>query len=77
MIIELTSPCEENFEIRHSEKMEKYAKLATDCRELGWQVHLFAVEVGARGYAAYSLQQCLKKLGLDWQKTKKNEQRGK
>lgn len=71
VIIELTSPCEENFERRHSEKLEKYAGLSSDCRAAGWSVYQFAVEIGARGYAAYSLKQCLRKLGADWRTTKK------
>ena len=70
VLIELTSPCEENFEARHTEKMAKYTELAAECRNIGWKVHLFAVEVGARGYVPYSLQQCLRKLGVDWRKTK-------
>ena len=33
-------------------------------RNRGWSVHLFAVEVGARGYTAQSLTACLRALGF-------------
>ena len=63
MMIELTSPSEENLEVRHKEKEGKYEGLAGECRKAGWRTHLFAVEVGARGYAADSLMTCLKEAG--------------
>ena len=50
--IELTSPWEENMELRHFEKKERYAKLAMDIRAKGWTVHPLEVEVGCRGYIA-------------------------
>jgi hypothetical protein len=64
VIIELTCPVVENIEARHSEKSKKYEDLAQQCRAIGWKTHLFAVEVGARGYAAQSLWTCWKKLGI-------------
>ena len=48
--LELTSPWEENMELRHYEKLERYNKLAIDCKDRGWQVYPLCVEVGCRGY---------------------------
>ena len=62
IIIEFSTPCEENFEERHLEKEAKYEDLATECRSAGWKVYFFAVEVGARSYAASFLLTCLNKL---------------
>ena len=64
IIIELTCPCEENFLERHLEKKGRYDVLVSECRSAGWRVDFFAVEVGARGYAANSLLTCLNKLGI-------------
>ena len=64
IMIELTCPSEENFENQHLAKLARYTDLEADCISAGWKVHLFAVEVGARGYAAQSLSSCLKALGL-------------
>ena len=54
ILIELTSPCEENFEDRHFDKIARYEALCVSIRENGWRHHLFAIEVGARGYSAYT-----------------------
>ena len=62
---------QENFEPRHIDKLERDEELAAGCREAGWKVYLFAVEVGAREYAAESLQCCLRRLGLQWRRIKK------
>ena len=64
IMVELTCPCEENFAARHEEKLTRYTDLAASCRENGWRVHLFAVEVGARGFTAQSLTSCLRALRL-------------
>ena len=64
IMVELTCPCEENFDARHEEKLTKYDELKEGCVDQGWRVHLFAVEVGARGYTAQTLSSCLKVLGL-------------
>ena len=47
VLIELTSPCEENFEARHIDKMNRYGDLVDQCVSNGWHAHCFAVEVGA------------------------------
>ena len=67
VMIELTCPSEENFEKRHEEKLNRYTDLQADCEIAGWRVHLYAVEVGARGYTAQSLSSCLRALGLKQQ----------
>ena len=64
VLIELTCPCEENFQERHSDKVLRYSSLCNQIRGNGWTVHFFAVEVGARGYCAQSLFSCLKRLGF-------------
>ena len=64
VIIELTSPCEENFEVWHKKKINSYFPLCTAIRENGWVVHFFAVEVGARGYCSESVRCCLHQLGF-------------
>ena len=64
IMIELTCPCEENFDKRHKYKLWKYNGLLGDCRSAGLSAHLFAIEVGARGYTAQSLTACLRSLRL-------------
>ena len=64
VLIELTSPCEENMNNWHVTKLNKYASLLKVITMNKWHVDLFAVEVGARGYVSTSLSGCLKRLGL-------------
>ena len=64
IIIELTCPCEENMPYWHDKKRENYHSLCTSIKANGWTVSLFAVEVGAIGYAAESLLSCLRCLGF-------------
>ena len=54
VLIELTSPWEENFEKNHKKKLNKYNQLVVDLRQgnhfgVKWTVRLFCVEIGARG----------------------------
>ena len=54
IIIELTSPWEENFEKNHKLKLEKYNQLVVDLRDgnhfgVKWKALFFCVEIGARG----------------------------
>ena len=71
VMIELTCPCEERFLESHQGKLLRYADLLADCVSAGWRPHLYAVEVGARGYASESLQRCLRILGLNEQRVKR------
>ena len=65
IIIELTCPCEENMPYWHDKKRENYHSLCTSIKANGCRfVSFFAVEVGARGYAAESLLSCLRCLGF-------------
>lgn len=64
VLIELTCPCEENFEDRHQYKSAKYQSLVNKIQENGWTVDFFAIEVGLRGYCSSSVVFCLRKLGL-------------
>ena len=67
IFVELTSPCEQNFEERHNQKYNRYgpnSEIFRACKNNGWEIYVFPVEVGARGYAATSLQSCLSRLGM-------------
>ena len=48
----------------HMSKITKYFSLIEIIKRNDWQVDLFAVEVGARGYPSSTLSSCLKKLGF-------------
>ena len=64
ILVELTSPSEENIQQRNSDKRKKYEELIEGCRANGWKAHLFCVEVGARGFVADSFFGAMRKLGL-------------
>ena len=54
VILEQTSPWEENFGKRHKQKMRKYNQLVLDLEEgkhngIRWTAQLLCVEIGARG----------------------------
>ena len=49
IILELTCPCEENMEEWHRVKFNKYEPLSEAIKCNGWAVHLFPIEIGARG----------------------------
>ena len=63
ILIELTSPAEENVYQRNSDKRLKYASLVEECGTRGWKALLFCVEVGARGFVADSFFGSMRKLG--------------
>ena len=71
ILVELTSPAEENIQQRNSDKRKKYEGLIEQCRLNGWKANLFCVEVGARGFIADSFFGAMKKLGLKNCQTKK------
>ena len=51
----------------HEKKFTRYgpgSDIYIACSQGGWEVYVFPVEVGARGYAAKSLQTCLMFLGI-------------
>ena len=54
IMLDLTSPWEENFGKRHKQKMRKYNQLVLDLEEgkhngVKWNAQLLCVEIGARG----------------------------
>ena len=55
---------EENIDEKDSEKKSRCEGLLKDCINAGWKVHMFTIEVGARGYSACSLRSCLSRLGF-------------
>ena len=61
---QLTCSAEENIEESHSEQISRYEVLLKDCVNASWEVHIIAIEVGARGYAAGLIRSCLSRLGL-------------
>ena len=54
LVIELTVPWEGNIEWAHERKLEKYDALREICEDRGWHCHLWAIEVGCRGFVAKS-----------------------
>ena len=55
ILIQLTCPCEEKMEKWHDKKLSNYLPLKTTIEYNGWSLHLFAVEVGVRGFCARSV----------------------
>ena len=70
IIVELTSPCEENFIFWNGKKLGKYEPLRSSCVAKGWKTFLFAVEVGARGYCSNSLSRAFYQLGFSCKQTR-------
>ena len=63
-VIELTVPCEENFDWAHQRKLEKYEDMREQCVRNGWITNVFSIEVGWRGFIANSTSVFLTNLGL-------------
>ena len=63
MLLQLTVPAEDNIVQRHSDKEFKYARLVDDIELNHWKGHIFAVEIGSRGYVAKSFGYAMRKLG--------------
>ena len=68
---ELTCPAEENITDAHDRKLSKYADLQVDCQTAGWSCYNVAIEVGARGFAAESLQRAATAIGIRGRAAKK------
>ena len=76
--MELNWPCEKNMEVWHNKifekyhplslwhnkKFEKYHPLSLAMISNGWLVHMFLIEVGARGYWSATVKACLIRLGF-------------
>ena len=61
VLVELTLPCEENFEFWHHKKQEKDIPIKAQAGTKGWGVNIFAVEVEPQGFSANST---LRRLGF-------------
>ena len=70
ILIELTCPCEENFNERHQEKLDRYIPLVAIIKSNSWIPSLFCIEVGARGYCSRTVITLLRSLGLPPKRSK-------
>ena len=61
---EQTCPSEERIEESHKLKIARYADLKKACKTAGWSCYNMAIEVGAKGFVAESLQQAAKSIGI-------------
>ena len=64
IMIELTVPWESRIDEAYERKKLKYSDLCDSCREKGWSVWCYPVEVGCRGFVATSTIRALKQIGL-------------
>ncbi|VDI62323.1 Hypothetical predicted protein [Mytilus galloprovincialis] len=64
ILLELTVPWEERIEDAYERKRLKYQDLLAECRDNGWRVWLFPVEVGSRGFVGQSMWRALRALGI-------------
>lgn len=63
-VVELTVPSEERIELSGELKKTKYSILQEDGKKNKWDVQVWAVEVGCRGFPASSLASFLKEIGV-------------
>jgi len=63
-LIELTVPSEERVEVSGELKKARYAPLQVEGKTKGWNVHIWAVEVGCKGFPAASMGSFLKDIGI-------------
>ena len=63
-IVELTVPWEAAVEEAYERKNLKYAELAAQIKQNGWQVDVLPVEVGCRGFVAKSTTRLLSRMGV-------------
>ena len=68
---ELTVPSEERIAASHELKLDRYTSLQAEIQANGWSCFNFAVEVGARGVVAASLEVAARKIGLTGRALKK------
>ena len=64
ILVELTVPYESRMEEAHIFKTEKYSDLKKDLTRQGYKTKIFAVEVGARGFAGTSVYELLRYLNV-------------
>lgn len=70
-IIELTVPWENCVEEAYERKKLRYAELAAEATQRGWNTKVYPVEVGCRGFVASSTIRLLKELGIHGQALRK------
>jgi len=63
-IIELTVPLEDAIDEAFERKKLCYAGLALEADQRGWKVRVRPVEVGCRGFLAFSTTRLLKEFGI-------------
>ena len=63
-IIELTVPWENSMEEAYECEKLRYADLASETMQSGWNANVYPVEVGCRGFVASSTIRLLKDLGI-------------
>ena len=63
IIIELTVPWESRIDEAYERKKLKYSELRDDCRDKGWYVWCYPVEVGCRGFVGTSTIRALRQIG--------------
>ena len=51
LLIELTVPCEENWEEAHEWKKSRYETLCVNCMKKGWTCHVIPIEVGCHWFS--------------------------
>ena len=68
---EQTCPSEERIEESHRLKLARYANLEEACKLAGWSCYNMAIEVGARGFVAESLQNAALSIGIRGRALKK------
>ena len=73
ILIELTVPLEARVCLAHERKRNRYLPLLSLCQSNGWNATHFPVEVGSRGFVAYSLMRCLTPLSSLLGKKVRNE----
>lgn len=64
ILIELTCPAEENINAASARKKSRYAALEDLIKSNSWSVETIPVEVGCRGFVAFSMRNCLRHLGF-------------
>ena len=70
IIIELTIPTEERFEVSSQLKRTKYEDIKSAAEQKGWKTTIWTVEVGCRGFPAPSIIKLLKEIGYQGRKKK-------
>ena len=64
IIVELTVPVEGRSSLSYQMKTEKYETGVAEAAELkGWKTSIYAVEMGCRGFPAFSMSRMLKEMG--------------